>query len=106
MKNSIAPVNKGVSRQGFAYSVMCKPRDVKMMIVHNVTRNNPIKAKDVNIALGMIGKDLGFLKGFAARSGPNQVIDNQVPTSKLLLKPNKNLEACIDAAWISGLPFL
>ena len=45
------------------------PRDLKINVLANAIKNDPVATKEVNLAEAIFGKDIGHVKGHSTRPG-------------------------------------
>jgi hypothetical protein len=78
----------------------------KHILRHNIIKNCPVTADDVNIAEKMFGGDIGALKGKSTRSRPTPVKDDLVDIPPKLLEQHQDLTYCMDIMYVNGMPMM
>ena len=72
----------------------------------NGIKNNPITARDVNIALKMLGKSKYRVEGKLVRNQPDAVITEYFPVPTSIFDYYKNFVLSVDVLFVNQIPFL
>ena len=91
----------------FLHALGCPTvQDLKAVILSNQIKDNPVQLSDVNLAEKIFGPDVSTIKGKTTCKKPPRATSNLVEIPPEIRTAQREVELCIDAFFIHGMPFL